>query len=422
VDKLKNCILIPKALDLTDKVSHNSFFYLIVWWLLATGVLLFTYLPATNQLFLKIIIPVLLIALLGKEKKIGIDKGLMLYTCVVLCGSFSLFYTANPGMTMRYLQGLIGNVIIWYLAARCINKIEDIKKLSYPLILCFLLQLYFTLVAPVVASAKVIAEQLDRVTGLSSNENDQGRLLSFGIVVAVILLIYTKNKFLKVSYWFSILLFFVGIFRTGSRSSLIATLIFIIGFIFLSAKKRNYAILVISILFSLLIYNYAYNYLMNNTSMGHRLELAVQRKGDEPRIILLKEGLTFFLQNPLFGVGLGSYVYYSKTHHYSHNDYIEILASMGLFVFFIYMSIFWDYWKKVRICFKFCEGYSKKFVIIAFAFLFTYLALGIWDPSIYYPTTTLMLAFFYSSIVKIYKSYKQERKNVFFKKSYNLIN
>jgi O-antigen ligase len=263
------------------------------------------------------------------------------------------------------------------------------------------------------SSAKVIAEQLDRVTGLSPNENDQGRLLAFGIVVAVLLIVYTKNKFFKVLYWLSILLFFIGIFRTGSRSALIAILIFIIGFIFLNAQKRNYGVLIVAILISVLIYNYGYMYLMNNTSMGHRLELAVERKGNQPRIILLKEGVTFFLQNPIFGLGLGSYVYYSTTHHYSHNDYIEILASMGLPAFLIYISIFWDYWKKARICFRYSNDYFKKFILISISFLFTYLAFGIWDPSIYYPTTTLMLAFFYSFVLKLFKKYKQQQKKIF---------
>jgi O-antigen ligase len=384
-----------------------------VWWLLTTGVFLFTYIAATNQLVLKIIIPVLLLVVLGKEKRIAIDRGLGLYIFVVIWGCFSLFYTVDSVMTLRYVQGMIGNVIIWYLASRCIRKVSDLKKLSYPLILSFLSQLYFTLIAPVQASAKVIAEQLDRVTGLSPNENDQGRLLAFGIVVAVLLIVYTKNKFFKVLYWLSILLFFIGIFRTGSRSALIAILICIIGFIFLNAQKRNYGVLIVAILISVLIYNYGYMYLMNNTSMGHRLELAVERKGNQPRIILLKEGVTFFLQNPIFGLGLGSYVYYSTTHHYSHNDYIEILASMGLPAFLIYISIFWDYWKKARICFRYSNDYFKKFILISISFLFTYLAFGIWDPSIYYPTTTLMLAFFYSFVLKLFKKYKQQQKKIF---------
>ncbi|HXS60281.1 MAG TPA: O-antigen ligase family protein, partial [Candidatus Sulfopaludibacter sp.] len=324
------------------------FFYIIVWWLLATGIFLFTYIPATNQIFLKFIIPILFLAVLTREKVFGIDKGLKMYIWLLLWACLSLFYTVDSSMTLRYLQGMIGNVVIWYIAARCIKKIDDINNLSYPLIFSFLIQLYFTLVAPVQASVEEINARLDRVSGLSSNENDQGRLLFFGIIVALLLLLYSRNKILKIVYWVSIVLFFIGIFRTGSRSSLIASLLFFIVFIFLNARKKNYGILIMSIIVGFLLYQYGYDYFLSNTSMGHRLELAVDKRGDEPRIMLLKEGLTFFLHNPVLGLGLGSYVYYSSTHHYSHNDFIEVLASMGIPAFLLYISIFWDYWKRTN--------------------------------------------------------------------------
>src|SRR6185437_11104904 len=109
------------------------------------------------------------------------------------------------------------------------------------------------------------------------------------------------------------------------------------------------------------------------------------------------------------------YVYYSSTHHYSHNDFIEILASMGLPAFLIYITIFFDYGRKISKLFKHTIGYYKKLITVALAFYIAYLAFGIWDPSVYFPTTTLMFAFFYSLIIKIDDQYQLEKKIYFLK-------
>jgi len=356
-------------------------------------------------------IPLLLVAVLIKERIVIIEKGLWMYIALFLWGSLSLFYTVDEPMTFRYLQGILGNIIIWYLASRCIRKINDIKKLSYPLMVSFIVQLYFTLVAQTMASVEVINEKLERTKGLSRNENDQGRLLFFGIIIAVLLIMYSINKMWKAAYWTSIVLFFAGIFRTGSRSSLIAAVIFLIIFIFLLAKKRNYGLLIVSLVIGYFLYSYGYDYFLNDTSMGHRIQIAIDKGSEQSRITLLIEGWGFFLSNPFLGVGLGSYVYYSSTHHYSHNDFIEILASMGFPAFLIYAAIYRDYWKKVRVLFKYASGYYKKLIVVEFAFLVGYVALGIWAPSFYYPTTTLMLAFFYSLVNKNYQQYKTEKRS-----------
>ncbi|HZW71493.1 MAG TPA: hypothetical protein VFF57_11475, partial [Hanamia sp.] len=106
--------------------KHDSLFYVITWWLLSTGIFLFTYIPSTNQVVLKIVVPFLLLLILGKEKSVSVDKGLWLYICLVLWGCLSLFYTVDAALTLRYLQGFLGNIIIWYIASRCIKNISDV--------------------------------------------------------------------------------------------------------------------------------------------------------------------------------------------------------------------------------------------------------------------------------------------------------
>lgn len=390
--------------SLSKKAS--STFYIIIWWLLAIGVYLLMYFPATNQFFLKGLVPLLLIIVIGKEKRISVDSGLKGYCLLVLWGALSLIYSVNGDMTFRYLQMLTGNIIIWYIVARCIKNIKDIRLLFYPLLLAFVVQMYFTLTAHFQGPQKVINAGLERVSGLSSNENDQGRVMVFGIITALTLQLYFRNKILKALCWFVIGGFIVAIFRTGSRESLITTILGFVIFLYLKAKRKNYLYLTGGVILGVLIYYFGYNYMLNNTAMGRRFQMAMAQGGQNIRMNLIKEGWSYFITHPFLGIGLGSFTTYSPSHHYSHNDFIEILSCMGLPAFLIYITIYIRYIIKSGRLFKTYIGYYKNIIIIAITFVFCYLFLGIWDPTFYYPNTTFMLAFFYSLVVKIYDQYR----------------
>lgn len=387
-----------------------SLFYVIAWWLLATGIFLFKYIPATNQLVLKVIIPFLLLVIIAKEKAIRFDRGLGLYTIMFLWACLSVFYTVNINMALEYFQMLLGNIIIWYIASRCIKKINDIKTLSYPLLFAFLVQLYFALTTKIQVAVNPNNRGFERISGLSENSNDEGRLLVFGIVIVLLLLNYIKSKTFKIIGIILIACFYVAIFRTGSRSSLIAGSLVMIVYVFLWSKKKNYGILLSALIGFFLLYHFSYDFIIHNTVMGRRLELATEHGEQNVRILLIKEGWQFFISHPIFGLGLGSFTSYSTGHYYAHNDYIEILASLGLPAFILYINIFFDYWRKSRKLFKQVIGYHKGLILLSLSFLFGYLALGIWDPSFYFPTTTLMLAFFYSLIIKMYYQYRLRKK------------
>jgi len=57
------------------------------------------------------------------------------------------------------------------------------------------------------------------------------------------------------------------------------------------------------------------------------------------RITFIKEGIEFFSHNPFLGSGINTFMVMDKTHHYSHNNYIELLVGMGLVGFFIYYML-----------------------------------------------------------------------------------
>jgi O-antigen ligase len=321
----------------------------------------------------------------------------------------SLIYSINIDGTLRYLQILIGNIIVWYLASVCIKKIYNISKLLYPLFLSFIVQLFFALTVPIVEADVIVNQGLERVKGLSSDANDLSYLLFFGLNVCVLLILHSSNKIHKLIYIGFMLLFFLGIFRAGSRSALIVGVINVALNVVLIAKRKNFIYMILILGVSLISGYFLLHYMINNTAVGLRLQIAINHGSEgEARTTLAAEGLSIFMKHPFYGVGLGSYVDFSRYRKSSHNDYIEILASLGIVAFGLYIAIFLDYFKKVRILIR--KKVELTTAIVAMNFLIAYIIIGIFRPSFYYVNSILMFAFVYSWVSTTYSKIKTRSK------------
>lgn len=379
--------------------EKNSRFFLNVWWILSVGLLFGTRFWALNQLILKIIIPVLFLICIFK---VGFadrfkNKGLALYTAFFVWACFSIIYTVNLDSTMNYLQAILGNVIIWFITATAVLHAKDIYSYMIPLLIVFLLHAYFGMsIQPETISERVIG----RSSGLTANPNQLGFLMWYGIVVGVLLLLISRK------YWFKILLvlamvFFIFIlFKSGSRKSLAATVVFLglSGFLFM--KKRNLGLMILVILIGFASFNWVYNYILESTTVGARLTGDHLEGGTAIRMELVNEGYQLFLSSPVIGIALGSFSSYSSSGMVAHNDYIEVLASLGLMGFILYMAIFFDFGKKCLYLYR--NDLLPNFFIISVGFLSGYLILSTGRPAFVDPGAILMLALFHGFLTKAY--------------------
>src|SRR5690606_22460945 len=134
------------------------------------------------------------------------------------------FYTVNMPSTMNYLQGVLGNVIIWFITATVVIHAKDIISYLIPLLLAFLLHAYFGMVIePETISDRVIG----RASGLTANPNQLGFLMWYGIVVATFMIMISRRMFFKILLTLAIVFFIFILFKSGSRKSLAATVVFL---------------------------------------------------------------------------------------------------------------------------------------------------------------------------------------------------
>ena len=144
-----------------------------------------------------------------------------------------------------------------------------------------------------------------------------------------------------------IVLLLFSALSTASKKCLIASAILIIVFILFCYRrvfdKSNplYAFLITLSL--ILIAFIAFYYI--TTQYGDRLLYAQARmdsiledKSTQKRYDLIIEGLSVFSKNPIFGVGINNFRYYSSFNTYSHCSYTELLACTGLAGTFLFAA------------------------------------------------------------------------------------
>ena len=178
------------------------------------------------------------------------------------------------------------------------------------------------------------------------------------------LLFFKNTKPMIIFYTVLFLFAFGNILISGGRTGLISLLIFMIIFTFIHIKNFKYVLVFISIIIGLLFFGYK-----NIEIFKQRLDQSYKsfekvlnnnyRSSIGTRVALVNIGIEIAKDNPVFGVGIKDNItkrveyaakndnksirYFSRwspKSHY-HNEYIEILTSIGLvglsmFLYFIF--------------------------------------------------------------------------------------
>jgi O-antigen ligase len=152
---------------------------------------------------------------------------------------------------------------------------------------------------------------------------------------------------------FSLILAAIIMFAVLMMGTKKGLLIFGIGVIFCYLyKSKNFGSSLLRIVVICIAIGFAYYFLLNNYFLyeviGKRIELmfggltgTATDASTRDRMLYIKDALEVFRQHEVFGVGLDGYRYVnSYSNAYSHNNYSEILADLGIIGFVIYYSMY----------------------------------------------------------------------------------
>jgi len=240
----------------------------------------------------------------------------------------------------------------------------------------------------------------NRISSTTGNPNTLAIYGSFAFIFSIYLFSISKKKIIRLILICSQFIILLGVLKTESRKGIILIPISLLLYFLLinfskiirSKKKiKSVTILILKliILISLLLIAFQY---FKNSEYFHRFEkmsnyLKMRGKSFRTNIIkvsdyssyerqkFIKYGLEMWLDNPLFGTGLDNFriniqKYWSVSERkYSHNNYIELLSTVGIFWFMAYYSIYLSLFLKIALIKKTKKGKNDKVNRIANLFI-----------------------------------------------------
>lgn len=177
-----------------------------------------------------------------------------------------------------------------------------------------------------------------RMGDLIGNQNTYGLVFANAALVALYYFFFNNEK----RY---ILLAGLFIFFGLSSGSKKVVFLLILGLFFLILSKYGVRKLFKAIVYSSvsLLLGWILIHLPIFSTILERLESYLSVTGntsDNIRADLIRFGLELFIENPFLGYGLNNYHLFHWSGVYSHNNYIEVLVSLGVIGFIVYYLIF----------------------------------------------------------------------------------
>lgn len=272
------------------------------------------------------------------KRKIIVRKGFYFLIGFLFIETFSLFFSYNIDVSFRsYLTQI-------QLFAFCVCiylyflNIGEQKHLLYGLYLAA----FFTLVLALLRYGGIsnflnLMRNGERMGGKIGNENAFGLTFAWASLAAFWYMVRGKK-------YIHILPFFIFIFfalSSGSRKVLFVLIFGVVVLLLLRfGFRRIYKPILIFLILGLIFYNVLKLDIFD--TFVKRANAFLEGGTDfstQGRLEMISAGWSLFLNNP-FGYGLGSFAVLSGYGVYSHNGFIELLTSLGIFGFLYYYSIY----------------------------------------------------------------------------------
>lgn len=192
------------------------------------------------------------------------------------------------------------------------------------------------------------------LNGIYGNPNDLAFAIVLTLPLILLLLLTSKNTFLKVLWGGSMLIMLYTLFLTASRAGFIDLIISApIALWFFGVKGKRPQLIIVSLVMGVMLLVVAGRHLRDRlvATTGSNIESAEEQTAYgsyEERKFLMFRALYGIVHYPLTGVGTGVFPAYSTRWKQVHMTYLQIAVEGGLPVLILYLLFFRTGFKKLR--------------------------------------------------------------------------
>ena len=264
------------------------------------------------------------------------------------------FFAVVPYVGTSYAGKVLSSlfeVLTLFLLTYCISiflRKDDLPRVFQVISVSSILLFFFTVRTFDVASGDRFGNEL------AGNANIISPLYMLAAISSVYCIFTQRNIFVKLLFCIFYCLQVYAIILTGTKKALLVSVLFL-GLYFMFTRKRKVYVfftLLLFCCFAYLGYWALFNISFIYDLIGYRFEGMIMslttNQGDAStmeRINMMHDAVDFWTQRPLFGMGLNLFSERSIYGTYSHNNYVELLATTGLVGFvsyyIIYVGLLW---------------------------------------------------------------------------------
>ena len=290
-------------------------------------------LPEANTLLLFGVLPVMMAYYLFKSKFRFENKSLVYYILMILWLALTTLTSVEMSNSIKEMQAIVGGLIgsNWIM-------------LGYILLLGT--TIYYLHTEGLLVSLDIDTERLDDDL---VNANDLA-YYAFYTVIAWCVICYNA----RIKWYLSIpgnLIILATILIlsiiTASRQILIFVLPFYIYTLFFQyLQKRSIFVKIFFVAIFAAIAYFAVTIYTESFYEGSFLEKRMETEIEEDtRSALLEDAIITGCKHPVFGVGPGNMVLFSNDGGFSHNSFLELFATSGLFGTILFVLMVWSFFR-----------------------------------------------------------------------------
>ena len=308
-------------------------------------------------------------------------KSIVFILLFVACAFISLLI--SPEAIRRFITVVLVMILFFIVY----NIVAETKSML-PVALGLIAGLFYTIILQfdqIMLSLDGVSQE--RLSGLIGNANDYSYYLFATTLILMLPLIgrYKISPFIRYGIYACILIFSVLLLTTtGSRKGIILLAFIIIAtFILMSrgevllVKMQYMAVFGVFFLFLFSIFSEsAFVDRIENIFLYSQGQ-EVNESSLETRDNMISTALTMWTTKPFTGWGIDSFRIHSGYGTYSHNNYTEVLFSMGIIGFVLYYGFFLSV---LLWCVKLLKGYKNtiNYKIVGWAVISIFVLL-LWD-------------------------------------------